>query len=89
MLQMWLHYVIKIEGFPKFRFSVPTLLCAYMSEYLCDGWTEFDENLTPGVKSPVDFKYDVRIDVWYLSTQATFEQDLSMHNFFDRSVIVV
>ena len=26
--------------------------------------TEIDENFTPGVESPVDSKYDVRIEVW-------------------------
>ena len=64
MLHMWLRYVIKSEGFPKFRFSVPTLQCDCMLYYLCNGWTEFDESFTPGVKSPVDFKYGVGIDVW-------------------------
>ena len=37
---------------------------ACMLQYLCNVRTEFDENFTPGVKSPVDFKYGVRIDVW-------------------------
>ena len=60
MLQMWLRYVIRSEGCPIFRFSIPTLLCSGMLWYL---WTEFDENFTLGIKSPVDFKYGVRIDV--------------------------
>ena len=31
--------------------------------YLDNGLSEYDENLTHGVKSPADSKYDVRIDV--------------------------
>ena len=31
-------------------------------QYLCNGWTDNDESFTPNVKSPVDSKYDVRID---------------------------
>ena len=31
--------------------------------YLCNVWMEFDENFTPGVKSPVHPKYDVRLDL--------------------------
>ena len=34
-----------------------------MLQYLCNGWPEYDANFTPGVKSPADSKYDVRIDV--------------------------
>ena len=41
------------------------LLSACMSQYLCVGWTEFDENSTLGLKSPEDFKYGVRLDVWH------------------------
>ena len=50
------------------NFGFPYLLCygllpVCMLQYLSNGWTEFDENFTPGVKSPVDSNYDVRIDV--------------------------
>ena len=50
---VWLCYVIRWEGFPKQGF--PYLLC-YV--HVCCNISAM------GVKSPVDFKYDVRIDVW-------------------------
>ena len=34
-----------------------------MLKYLDNGLSEYDENFTPGVKSPADSKYDVGIDV--------------------------
>ena len=46
---------------------------ACMLQYLCNVRTEFDENFTPGVKSPVDFRYGGRIDVWDPPTHTTFK----------------
>ena len=37
-------------------------LLSYLS-VCCNGWTEYHEILTPGVESPAEPKYDVRIDV--------------------------
>ena len=34
-----------------------------MLQYLGNGLTEDDENFPPGVKSPADSNYNVRIDV--------------------------
>ena len=41
------------------------LCCAPVSSNISEmaGWTEFDESFTPRVKTPIDFKYDVRIEV--------------------------
>ena len=61
---VWLHW-----GFPKFRFSVPTLLPVCMLWYLQNGWTEWDEIFTPWVKSPADSKYNVRTDVPHYQTR--------------------
>ena len=44
-----------------------------MLQYLGNGLTEYDENFTPGVKSPADSKYDVRIDVLDPPNQTTFK----------------
>ena len=46
-----------------------------MLKYLGNGMTEYDENFTPGVKTPADSKYDVRfrIDVLDPSNQTTFK----------------
>ena len=52
---------------------------ACMLQYLCNVRTEFDENFTPGVKSPVDFKYGVRIDVWDPPTQTTFNEVINLY----------
>ena len=64
MLQMWLDDVIRWDGFPKLRFSTPTLLCVCKLQYFCKGATEFDENFTAEEKEPVNSKYDVRMNVW-------------------------
>ena len=44
-----------------------------MLKYLDNGLSEYDENFTPGVKSPADSKYDVRIDVLDPPNQTTFK----------------
>ena len=33
---------------------------ALWEAYLCNGWTGYDGIFAPGVKSPVDFRMDVR-----------------------------
>lgn len=53
--------VIRGEKFPKFRFSIPTL-CACKAQYLCNGWTEFNEKFTPWGYNRGDSNYDARID---------------------------
>ena len=39
--------VIRGDGFPKFRYSIPTSQCVCEAQYLCNGWAEFDEKFTP------------------------------------------
>ena len=40
-----------------------TYFAACLYAVISPQWLEYDENFTPGVKSPGDSKYDVRIDV--------------------------
>ena len=65
---VWLRYVSGWEGFTIFSFSVSTFLPFCMLWYFWNGWMEYVEISTWGVKSKF----------WY---QSRFSRPLKPHNF--------